>query len=127
VKKSKKERSRESQGWSSTPASTRDRIWKRTESRLMAPSVTELVLLLAACCASFSLWLTPPFCFFPQNPRAQERLCCRSPGSLSRTARSPWSIIEEQSLCFMQLKPGAASVIASIFLELQGIIHMKQW
>lgn len=71
-----------------------------------------LLLLLLSCCASFSLWLTSPFNYFPQKTCAWEGLCW-SPGSHSCAAFSPWSIREEKSLCFTQLKQGAASIIAS--------------
>lgn len=40
---------------------------KLRESRRTASLVTERVPLLTSCCASISLWLTPPFSYFTQK------------------------------------------------------------
>lgn len=103
--------------WSSTPTSTRDEISKEnrkqadciTGDRAGAASRFLLCQLQPLADPSIQL-LSPKTCVW-------ERLCGRSLGSLSCTALSPWSIIEEKSLGFTQLKQGAASIIASIFFQ----------
>lgn len=105
---------------SSTPTSTRDEISKEnrkqadciTGDRAGAASRFLLCQLQPLADPSIQL-LSPKTCVW-------ERLCGRSLGSLSCTALSPWSIIEEKSLGFTQLKQGAASIIASIFFRAAG-------
>lgn len=129
VEKHGKRRSGEHKGWSSTPASTRDKTLKATRENQRRgwchcqQCQSCFCFLLPAVPASASGWpLIQPL--FPKTC-AGERLHCRSPGSLSCTALSPWSIIEV--IMPHSIKTRGCKHNCLYFLELQGIIHTKQW
>lgn len=106
----------ECKGWSSTAASTREKIL--TLSSKQADRTTSDRAGTASC---FLLCQPQPLAdpsiqlLSPKKTCAWERLCCWSLGSLSCAALSPLSIIEEKSLRSTQLKQGAESIIAPIF------------
>lgn len=101
--------------------------WKWAAGRLLASSVTELVALLSSCCASFSLWLTPPFSSFPQKNMCLGKAMLHVPRE--PLARSFESVehYRREVIMLHSIKTRVCKLNCLCFLELQGIIHTKQW
>lgn len=116
MEKHGKRRSGEHKGWSSSPASTRDKILKATRAQADV-TVTSDKTGSASCFLLCQLQPLADPCIqllFPKN-MCLGKATLQVPGEPLRAALSPWSIIEEKPLCLTQLKQGAASIIASIF------------
>lgn len=101
--------------------------WQQTESRLSASPMAELVPLLASCCASFSLWLTPPFSYFPPKNMCLGKATLQVPGEPLMRSFESMEHYRGEVITLHSIKTRGCRHNCLYFLELQGIIHTKQW
>lgn len=103
------------------------KYWKWTEDRPIASSVTELVLLLASCCASFSLWLTPPFSYFPPENMCLGKAMLQVPGEPLTRSFESMEHYRREVIMLHSIKTRGCKHNCLYFSELQGSILTKRW